>query len=50
MTHEKPSDSLKKVKIPDVCVGLGIRYVSTFDMLRKERARFVLAQPAWRAA
>lgn len=42
VTQEVPSDSLKKVKIPDVCVGLGVRCQSTFALLRSGRARFVL--------
>jgi len=46
VTHEIPSDSLRKVKIPNVCIGLGIRCVSPFEMLRAERARFVLERPA----
>ena len=42
VTHEVPSGSLKKIKVPDACVGLGVRCVSPFAMLRNERARFVL--------
>lgn len=42
VTHEVPSPSTKKIKIPDACVGLGVRCVSTFDMLRNSRARFIL--------
>lgn len=43
VTHEVPSDAVKRVKIPDVCVGLGVKFTSVFGMLRTERARFVLA-------
>ena len=43
VTQELPSPSLRKIKIPDVCVGLGIRRVSPFEMLRNRRARFILA-------
>jgi hypothetical protein len=43
VTQELPSPSLRKIKIPDVCVGLGIRCVSPFEMLRNRRARFILA-------
>jgi hypothetical protein len=32
-----------KNKIPDACIGLGVRCVTPFEMLRNERARFVLA-------
>ncbi len=42
VTQEVPSASLKRIKVPDACVGLGVRCVSPFEMLRNERARFVL--------
>jgi hypothetical protein len=41
VTLEKPG-ALSRVKIPDACVGLGVRYVGLFEMLRLEQARFVL--------
>ena len=43
VTHEIASNSPKKIKIPDACIGLGIKCVTPFEMLRRERARFVLA-------
>ncbi|MFZ0430887.1 MAG: DUF4411 family protein, partial [Acidobacteriota bacterium] len=43
IAHEVPAASPRKVKIPDPCIGLGIKAMSPFEMLRKERARFVLA-------
>jgi hypothetical protein len=44
VTHEQPApQSIRKIKIPDVCIGLGIKCMRPFEMLRKERARFVLA-------
>lgn len=43
VTHEVPSTSVNKVKIPDVCIGMGIKCMNPFEMLRAERARFVLA-------
>ncbi len=43
VTHEKPEDSVHRIKIPSVCIGLGVKHVTPFDMLRYERARFVLA-------
>lgn len=46
VTHEVPSSSLKKIKIPDACIGLGVKCVSPFQMLRSERARFVLGSAA----
>ncbi len=42
VTHEKAENSRHRVKIPDVCIGLGVKHMQTFTMLRKERARFVL--------
>jgi len=42
VTHEVPSGSSRKIKIPDACIGLGIRCITPFQMLRGERARFVL--------
>lgn len=42
VTHEKPSTSTKKVKIPEPCIGLGIKCMTPFEILRTERARFVL--------
>ncbi len=43
VTHEQPANSVQRVKIPNVCLGLKIKYLNPYDMLRKERARFVLA-------
>lgn len=43
VTHEIPSLSKRRIKIPDACIGLQIKFMSTYEMLRKERARFVLA-------
>lgn len=42
VTHELPAATPNKVKIPNVCVGLGIKVMSPFEMLRRERTRFVL--------
>jgi hypothetical protein len=42
VTHEKPAASPRKIKIPDACIGLGIRCITPYEMLRNERARFVL--------
>jgi hypothetical protein len=46
VTHERPADSRRKIKIPNACIGLGIHFMTPFEMLRRERARFVLRQPA----
>jgi hypothetical protein len=42
VTHEAPANSVNKVKIPNVCIGLGVKCMNPFEMLRLERARFVL--------
>ena len=42
VTHEIAANSIKKIKIPDACLGLGVRFVTPYSMLRSERARFVL--------
>ena len=41
-THEVTVSSRKQIKIPDACIGLGVRHLSPFHMLRTERAHFVL--------
>ncbi len=45
VTRETPQPQAQKVKIPDVCIGLGIRWLNPFEMLRHERAHFVLGAP-----
>ena len=42
VTHEVPSASTRKIKIPNACIGLGIKCMTPYEMLRTERARFVL--------
>ena len=42
VTHEIASASTKKIKIPNVCIVFGVKCVTPFEMLRRERARFVL--------
>jgi len=42
VSHEVPSDSTRRIKIPNACIGLGLHCVSPYEMLRRERARFVL--------
>lgn len=46
VTHEVASGSRRKIKIPDACIGLGVKCMNPFTMLRKERARFVLGGSA----
>lgn len=44
VTHEKPAPLAEKgIKIPDACQGVGVPFVSPFEMLGAENARFVLA-------
>lgn len=45
VTHEVPSDSVRKIKIPNACLGLKIHFMTPYEMLRRERARFVLGAP-----
>lgn len=42
VTHEVAAASTKKIKIPNACIGVGVKCMSPFEMLRLERARFVL--------
>lgn len=42
VTHEVAAASTKKIKIPNACIGLGVKCMGPFEMLRYERARFVL--------
>ena len=42
VTHELPSDSTRRIKLPNVCAGLGLRCMNPYEMLRRENARFVL--------
>ncbi len=42
VTHEVPANTDRKIKIPNACVALGVRCMTPYEMLRRERARFVL--------
>ena len=42
VTHEIPSASIRRIKIPDACLGLSVKCMTPYEMLRRERARFVL--------
>lgn len=42
VTHEIPSDGVRKIKIPNACLGLNIQCINPYEMLRRERAKFVL--------
>ena len=42
VTHEIPANSVNRIKIPNVCIGLGVKCLTPFEMLNVEHARFVL--------
>lgn len=42
VTHEIAASTVNLVKIPNACIGLDIKFMSPYEMLRVERARFVL--------
>lgn len=44
VTHEVPADTISKIKIPNACIGLGLRCMNPYEMLRRERARFILGR------
>ena len=44
VTHEVAASSTKRIKIPNACIGLGIKCMTPYEMLRRERARFVLGR------
>ncbi len=50
VTHEKAAETLHKVKIPNVGVGLDIKVMTPFEMLRREKACFILGTKVWMPA
>lgn len=42
VTHEKQENSPKKIKIPNVCIGLGLHWMTPYAMLREAKAKFIL--------
>ena len=42
VTHEVPANSTKRIKIPNACIGVGVQHMTPFEMLRREKARFIL--------
>lgn len=41
VTHEKPDPSSKRrIKIPDACAAVGVSWMTPFEMLRAEGAKF----------
>ena len=46
ITHEVATPSIRKIKIPNACIGVGVRCMTPYEMLRVERARFILGRSA----
>ena len=44
VTHEVASPTRKRIKIPNACIGLEIKFMSPYEMLRHKQARFVLGE------
>lgn len=44
VTHEQPSNEVSRIKIPNACVAMGVQFLNPYQMLRRERARFVLGR------
>ncbi|SHF47085.1 protein of unknown function [Ruegeria intermedia] len=44
VTHEVPANSAKKIKIPNACIGLKVDCITPYEMLRREKAKFVLGK------
>lgn len=44
VTHEIASASTKKIKIPNACIGLKLKCMTPYEMLRLEKARFILGR------
>ncbi len=42
VTHEVEAETKKRVKIPNACIGMGVDCVNTYEMLRREKACFIL--------
>jgi len=42
VTQEVASEGKRRIKIPNVCVGLRVKFKNPFEMLRIEHARFIL--------
>jgi hypothetical protein len=42
ITHEVAANSTKRIKIPNACIGVGVQHMTPFEMLRREKARFVM--------
>jgi hypothetical protein len=50
VTHETPANTPNRIKIPSVCIPLKVKVMNPYEMLRVERARFVLGPGATKSA
>jgi hypothetical protein len=46
VTNETPATTPGRIKIPNACLGLSVRFMTPYQMLRIEKARFVLGAAA----
>lgn len=44
VTHEVADNSTRRIKVPSACIGVAVQHMTPFEMLRKEKARFVLGR------
>ena len=44
VTHEVAANSVKRIKIPNACIGMSVKVLTPYEMLRTEKARFVLGK------
>ncbi len=44
VTHEVISHGTKRIKIPNACIAMTVRCMTPYEMLRVERARFILGR------
>ncbi len=44
VTHEVPANTTRKIKIPNVCIGIGVGCINPYAMLRREGAKFILGR------
>lgn len=42
VSHEVIRNTTKRIQIPNACINLDVKVMSPYEMLRKEKARFVL--------
>ncbi|NNN06574.1 MAG: DUF4411 family protein [Elusimicrobia bacterium] len=42
VTHEVAAATTSRIKIPNACIALGVKSMTPYEMLRRERALFVL--------